>query len=52
MAVRLQFEVGDQPTLLASGANGAVAIYTESGKSLRIIRTVIIRMFTWLSFLP
>jgi RND family efflux transporter MFP subunit len=52
MAVRLTFDSGNQPAQLPSGAIGAVAIYTESGKPLRIIRKVIIRMFTWMNFLP
>jgi hypothetical protein len=52
VAVRLKFDSGVQPVQLSSGANGAVAIYTGSGKPLRIIRKVIIRMFTWMNFLP
>ena len=52
MAVRLKFDSAIQPAQLPSGANGAVAIYTDSGKPLRIIRKVVIRMFTWLNFLP
>jgi RND family efflux transporter MFP subunit len=52
MAVRLKFDSVIQPAQLPSGANGAVAIYTDSGKPLRIIRKVVIRMFTWLNFLP
>jgi multidrug resistance efflux pump len=52
MAVRLKIDSAIQPAHLPSGANGAVAIYTESGKPLRIIRKVIIRMFTWMNFLP
>ncbi len=34
------------------GTAGAAAIYTEKGAPLRIIRKVIIRMYTWLNFLP
>ena len=52
MAVRLKFDSAIQPAQLPSGANGAVAIYTDSGKPLRIIRKVVIRMFTWLNFMP
>jgi RND family efflux transporter MFP subunit len=52
MAVRLKFDASIQPAQLPSGANGAVAIYTDSGRALRIIRKVIIRMFTWMNFLP
>jgi RND family efflux transporter MFP subunit len=52
MAVRLKFDSAVQPAQLPSGANGAVAIYTDSGKPLRIIRKVVIRMFTWLNFMP
>lgn len=52
MAVRLKFDAQNEPPKLHSGASGAVAIYTDSGKPLRIIRKVIIRMFTWMNFLP
>ena len=52
MAVRIKFETENESAQLPSGANGAVAIYTDSGKALRIIRKVIIRMFTWMNFLP
>ena len=52
MAVRLKFDASIQPVQLPSGANGAVAIYTDRGSALRIIRKVIIRMFTWMNFLP
>jgi len=52
MAVRLEFESKNAPAQLSSGANGAVAIYTDSGKALRIIRKVVIRMYTWMNFLP
>ena len=52
MAVRIKFETENELAQLPSGANGAVAIYTDSGKALRIIRKVIIRMFTWMNFLP
>ena len=52
MAVRLKFDASIQPAQLPSGANGAVAIYTDSGSALRIIRKVIIRMFTWMNFMP
>jgi multidrug resistance efflux pump len=36
--------------LLPAGTNGAVAIYTDKGKALSIIRKVIIRFYTWLNF--
>ena len=52
MAVRLKFDASIQPAQLPSGANGAAAIYTDSGRALRIIRKVVIRMFTWMNFLP
>ena len=52
MAVRIKFDTENESAQLPSGANGAVAIYTDSGKALRIIRKVIIRMFTWMNFLP
>lgn len=52
MAVRLTFDTENPPMQLSSGASGAVAIYTDSGQPLRIVRKVIIRMFTWMNFLP
>ena len=39
------------PTLeLPVGAGGRAAIYTSKGKPFRIIRKVIIRMYTWLNY--
>jgi len=35
---------------LPIGAGGAAAIFSEGGKPLRIIRKVVIRMYTWLNY--
>ena len=50
LAVRVTFP-DLPPTLeLPVGAGGRAAIYTEKGKPFRIIRKVIIRMYTWLNY--
>ncbi len=50
LAVRVGFP--DQPRTLELpvGAGGRAAVYTSKGKPLRIIRKVIIRMYTWLNY--
>jgi len=50
LAVRVGFP--DQPRTLELpvGAGGRAAIYTAKGKPFRIIRKVIIRMYTWLNY--
>jgi len=51
LAVRVGFP--EQPTTLELpvGAGGRAAIYTSKGKPFRIIRKVIIRMYTWLNYI-
>lgn len=50
LAVRVAF-LDQPPTLeLPVGAGGRAAIYTSKGKPFRIIRKVIIRMYTWLNY--
>jgi multidrug resistance efflux pump len=50
LAVRVGFP--DQPRTLELpvGAGGRAAVYTSKGKPFRIIRKVIIRMYTWLNY--
>jgi len=50
LAVRISFP-DLPPTLeLPVGAGGRAAVYTSKGKPFRIIRKVIIRMYTWLNY--
>lgn len=44
LAVRLLVDEKDKELFLASGAHGAGAIYTDSGKMLHIIRKVMVRV--------
>lgn len=44
-------EFGDVRQLPPAGAAGAAAVYTQRGKPVRIIRKVIIRMYSWLNYL-
>lgn len=37
---------------LRVGAAGAAAIFTDKGTKLRIIKKVVIRMYTWMNYLP
>jgi RND family efflux transporter MFP subunit len=48
-AVRLK--VDDPNAHLPAGAAGAAAIYTSKAKRIRVIRKVIIRMYSWLNYL-
>ena len=50
--VRFAFEDDLSDIQWTIGTTGAVAVYTEKAAPLRIIRKVIIRMYTWLNFLP
>ena len=50
LAVRVTFPDLPQTLELPVGAGGRAAIYTEKGKPFRIIRKVIIRMYTWLNY--
>lgn len=47
--IDLEDDLGD--TILPVGSGAAVAIYTDRGKPLRIIRKVIIRIYTWLNYI-
>ncbi len=55
-APRSRFPVGfelEEESLrfnLPGGAGGAAAIYTERAKPLRIIRKIVIRMYSWLNY--
>jgi len=49
-AVRVTLDDFPADMKLPIGAGGAAAIYSEGGKPLRIIRKVIIRMYTWLNY--
>ncbi len=51
LAVRVTFDELPSDLRVPLGAGGAAAIYTERGKPLRIIRKVIVRMYTWLNYL-
>lgn len=44
-------EFGEGEQLPIAGSGGAVAIYTDKMKPIRIIRKVVLRMYTWLNFL-
>lgn len=50
LAVRVKFDDLPPGFELPVGAGGAVAIYTEGGKPLRIIRKSIIRMTSWFNY--
>ncbi len=50
LAVRVAFPDQPQTLELPVGAGGRAAIYTDKGKPFRIIRKVIIRMYTWLNY--
>jgi len=50
LAVRVGFPDQPQTLELPVGAGGRAAIYTAKGKPFRIIRKVIIRMYTWLNY--
>jgi multidrug resistance efflux pump len=47
-AVRLK--VDDPSAHLPAGAAGAAAIYTAKGKPIRVVRKVILRMYSWTSY--
>ncbi|MBD3853450.1 MAG: HlyD family secretion protein [Acidobacteria bacterium] len=50
LAVRVSFPDLPQTLELPVGAGGRAAIYTSKGKPFRIIRKVILRMYTWLNY--
>jgi hypothetical protein len=51
LAVRLLVDERDKDLFLASGAHGAGAIYTDSGKAIHILRKIIIRIGAKLDWL-
>ena len=51
LAVRVSFPDLPQTLELPVGAGGRAAIYTSKGKPFRIIRKVILRMYTWLNYI-
>ncbi len=44
-------EFGEGEQIPIAGSGGAVAIYTDKMKAIRIVRKVVLRMYTWLNFL-
>ena len=50
-AIRLELDEESSGFDLPGGAGGTAAIYTEKGKPIRIVRKVVIRMYTWLNYL-
>ena len=50
LAVRVGFPDLPSTLELPVGAGGRAAIYTAKGKPFRIIRKVVIRMYTWLNY--
>jgi multidrug resistance efflux pump len=50
LAVRVGFPDLPSTLELPVGAGGRAAVYTSKGKPFRIIRKVIIRMYTWLNY--
>ncbi|MDH3814483.1 MAG: HlyD family secretion protein [Acidobacteriota bacterium] len=51
LAVRISFPDLPATLELPVGAGGRAAVYTAKGKPFRIIRKVIIRMYTWLNYI-
>jgi multidrug resistance efflux pump len=50
-AVRLELDDGSGGFEMPAGAGGNAAIYTQKGRAIRIVRKVIIRVYTWLNYL-
>ncbi len=50
LAVRVSFPDLPETLELPVGAGGRAAIYTAKGKPFRIIRKVVIQMYTWLNY--
>jgi len=50
-AVRLELDDGSRHFEMPAGAGGNAAIYTQKGRAIRIVRKVIIRVYTWLNYL-
>jgi len=51
LAVRLLPDAKDKDIFLASGAHGAGAVYTDSGKAIQILRRVLVRISAKLDWL-
>jgi multidrug resistance efflux pump len=49
-AIRFELEEESSRFALPGGAGGAAAIYTDKAKAIRIVRKVVIRMYTWLNY--
>jgi multidrug resistance efflux pump len=49
--VRLELDESHADLELPAGAGGNAAIYTQRGRPIRIVRRVIIRIYTWLNYL-
>jgi RND family efflux transporter MFP subunit len=49
-AIRFELDEESSHFELPGGAGGSAAIYTDKGKAIRIVRKVVIRMYTWLNY--
>ena len=49
-AIRFELDEESSRFELPGGAGGVAAIYTDNGKAIRIVRKVVIRMYTWLNY--
>lgn len=50
-AVKFDIEEADKPLLIAAGAAGHAAVYTNSGKMIHIVRMVILRVGAYMDYL-
>jgi multidrug resistance efflux pump len=50
--VRLKLNAEPSELDLPAGAAGVAAVYTDKAKPIRVVRKVIIRIFTWMNYLP
>jgi hypothetical protein len=50
-AVKFDIEEADRDLLIAAGAAGHAAIYTESAKAIHILRMVILRVGAYMDYL-
>ena len=50
-AVKFNVDEADKPMLIAAGAAGQAAVYTESGKMIHIVRMVILRVGAYTDYL-
>jgi multidrug resistance efflux pump len=49
-AIRFELDEESSGFELPGGAGGAAAIYTDQAKPIRIVRMIVIRMYTWLNY--